>query len=223
MNRSSRVVAALILALSLGRRLRRRCGDPQEHQRAPSEVPEDRRDHEDADPRRLRAARRHRPVLHRRAGQLHPRRPARRHQDARQPHRRAHRQADRDRLQVAAPEGRDGLEAGHRREKAGRLRRSQLRLLQEIREGPAGGQGRHRLHLPLSDPRRRLGREVEADLVREGQHQGLARLDAERHDGQRQPAVRRSALQRNYAFGQKHRIRGTPGLVFEDGRTRPAR
>jgi len=27
-----------------------------------------------------------------------------------------------------------------------------------------------------------------------------------------------SALQRNYAFGQKHRIRGTPGLVFEDGR-----
>jgi thiol:disulfide interchange protein DsbC len=28
-----------------------------------------------------------------------------------------------------------------------------------------------------------------------------------------------SALQRNYAFGQKHRIRGTPGLVFEDGRS----
>ena len=27
-----------------------------------------------------------------------------------------------------------------------------------------------------------------------------------------------SALQRNFAFGQKHRIRGTPGLVFEDGR-----
>ena len=27
-----------------------------------------------------------------------------------------------------------------------------------------------------------------------------------------------SALARNYAFGQKHRISGTPGLVFEDGR-----
>jgi thiol:disulfide interchange protein DsbC len=27
-----------------------------------------------------------------------------------------------------------------------------------------------------------------------------------------------SALQRNFAFGQQHRIRGTPGLVFEDGR-----
>jgi thiol:disulfide interchange protein DsbC len=27
-----------------------------------------------------------------------------------------------------------------------------------------------------------------------------------------------SALARNFSFGQKHRIRGTPGLVFEDGR-----
>ena len=32
------------------------------------------------------------------------------------------------------------------------------------------------------------------------------------------PQCDTSALQRNYAFGQKHRIRGTPGLVFEDGR-----
>jgi thiol:disulfide interchange protein DsbC len=32
------------------------------------------------------------------------------------------------------------------------------------------------------------------------------------------PACDASALQRNFAFGQKHRIRGTPGLVFEDGR-----
>jgi thiol:disulfide interchange protein DsbC len=32
------------------------------------------------------------------------------------------------------------------------------------------------------------------------------------------PACDTSALQRNLAFGQKHRIRGTPGLVFEDGR-----
>jgi thiol:disulfide interchange protein DsbC len=32
------------------------------------------------------------------------------------------------------------------------------------------------------------------------------------------PSCDTSALQRNYAFGQKHRIRGTPGLVFEDGR-----
>ena len=29
-----------------------------------------------------------------------------------------------------------------------------------------------------------------------------------------------SALQRNYAFGKKHRINGTPGLVFEDGSSR---
>ena len=29
-----------------------------------------------------------------------------------------------------------------------------------------------------------------------------------------------SALQRNYAFGKKHRINGTPGLVFEDGSQR---
>ena len=33
------------------------------------------------------------------------------------------------------------------------------------------------------------------------------------------PQCDSSALQRNFAFGQKHRIRGTPGLVFEDGRT----
>ena len=33
------------------------------------------------------------------------------------------------------------------------------------------------------------------------------------------PPCDTSALQRNYAFGQKHRIRGTPGLVFEDGRS----
>jgi thiol:disulfide interchange protein DsbC len=32
------------------------------------------------------------------------------------------------------------------------------------------------------------------------------------------PACDTSALQRNFALGQKHRIRGTPGLVFEDGR-----
>jgi thiol:disulfide interchange protein DsbC len=32
------------------------------------------------------------------------------------------------------------------------------------------------------------------------------------------PQCDTSALQRNLAFGQKHRIRGTPGLVFEDGR-----
>jgi thiol:disulfide interchange protein DsbC len=30
-----------------------------------------------------------------------------------------------------------------------------------------------------------------------------------------------TALQRNVAFGQKHRIRGTPGLVFEDGKHLP--
>ena len=29
-----------------------------------------------------------------------------------------------------------------------------------------------------------------------------------------------TALQRNYAFGKKHRINGTPGLVFEDGSQR---
>lgn len=32
------------------------------------------------------------------------------------------------------------------------------------------------------------------------------------------PACDVSALQRNLVFGQRHRIRGTPGLVFEDGR-----
>ena len=32
------------------------------------------------------------------------------------------------------------------------------------------------------------------------------------------PQCDTSALQRNFALGQKHRIRGTPGLVFEDGR-----
>ncbi len=32
------------------------------------------------------------------------------------------------------------------------------------------------------------------------------------------PQCDTTALQRNFAFGQKHRIRGTPGLVFEDGR-----
>ena len=31
------------------------------------------------------------------------------------------------------------------------------------------------------------------------------------------PQCDTAALQRNFAFGQKHRIRGTPGLVFEDG------
>src|SRR5450755_866713 len=31
------------------------------------------------------------------------------------------------------------------------------------------------------------------------------------------PQCDTSALQRNFAFGKKHRINGTPGLVFEDG------
>ena len=121
-------------------------------------------------------------------------------------------------FKTPAAEGRDRLEAGHRRAKAGRLRRSELRLLQEVRARPAGGQGRHRLHLPLSDPRRRLAREVEADLVRQGQHQGLARLDDQGHARSTDsPDCDASVLQRNFAFGQKHRINGTPGLVFEDG------
>jgi thiol:disulfide interchange protein DsbC len=30
-----------------------------------------------------------------------------------------------------------------------------------------------------------------------------------------------SALQRNFALGRKHRITGTPGLVFEDGSHKP--
>ena len=34
------------------------------------------------------------------------------------------------------------------------------------------------------------------------------------------PSCDASALQRNYAFGKKHRINGTPGLVFEDGSQR---
>jgi thiol:disulfide interchange protein DsbC len=35
------------------------------------------------------------------------------------------------------------------------------------------------------------------------------------------PSCDTSALQRNLALGQAHRIRGTPGLVFEDGRQQP--
>ena len=33
----------------------------------------------------------------------------------------------------------------------------------------------------------------------------------------RAPTATSSALQRNVALGRKHRINGTPGLVFEDG------
>ncbi len=58
---------------------------------------------------------------------------------------------------------------------------------------PAGGQGRHRLHLPVSDPGRRFAREVEGDLVRQGQHQDLARLDDQ---GNADPATAASATPR---------------------------
>ncbi len=34
------------------------------------------------------------------------------------------------------------------------------------------------------------------------------------------PSCDSTALQRNFAFGKKHRINGTPGLVFEDGSQR---
>jgi len=34
------------------------------------------------------------------------------------------------------------------------------------------------------------------------------------------PSCDSTALQRNFAFGKKHRINGTPGLVFEDGTQR---
>jgi thiol:disulfide interchange protein DsbC len=35
------------------------------------------------------------------------------------------------------------------------------------------------------------------------------------------PACDTSALQRNLALGRKHRINGTPGLVYEDGKVQP--
>jgi thiol:disulfide interchange protein DsbC len=35
------------------------------------------------------------------------------------------------------------------------------------------------------------------------------------------PACDTSALQRNLALGRKHRITGTPGLVYEDGKMQP--
>jgi len=35
------------------------------------------------------------------------------------------------------------------------------------------------------------------------------------------PACDTSALQRNVALGRKHRINGTPGLVYEDGKVQP--
>ena len=177
-----------------------------------------------ADPRPLRAAHRHRRPLHRRAGQLPDRRPADRDQDPHQPHRAAHRQAHGDRFQDAAAEGRDGLEAGHRREKAGRLRRSELRLLQEVRARPAVGQGRHRLHLPLSDPRWRFAREVEADLVRQGQHQGLARVDDQGHADDRQPAVRHlgAAAQRR-ARPASHASTARPAWCSKTAGSSPAR
>ena len=88
-------------------RLAGEAGDPQEPGRAPAQPAEDRRGQQDADARPLRGAHRHRHPLHRRAGQLPDPGPADRHQDARQPHRGAHRQAQRDRLRQPAAEGRD--------------------------------------------------------------------------------------------------------------------
>ena len=86
------------------------------------------------------------------------------------------------------------------------------------------GQGRHRLHLPLSDPRRRLAREVEADLVREGQHQGLARLDDRGHGA--------AATARSATLGAAAQLRvrpeaphhaARPGWCSRTAAQRPAR
>ena len=62
-------------------------------------------------------------------------------------------------------------------------------------------------------------RQVARHLVRQGQRQGLARLDGA--TARRQPKnmgdCDTAALERNVAFGKKHRVSGTPAVVFEDG------
>ena len=63
-------------------------------------------------------------------------------------------------------------------------------------------------------------------LVREGQHQGLARLDDRRATPppRSTASATRSALQRNTALGRKHRINGTPGAGVRGRHARsPAR
>jgi hypothetical protein len=59
--------------------------------------------------------------------------------------------------------------------------------------------------------------------VRQGSGQGLARLDARRHAGRpRRPAnCDTAALERNVELGRKHRVQGTPALLFEDGTRAP--
>ena len=100
----------------------------------------------------------------------------------------------------------------------------ELRLLQEVRARPAGGQGRHRLHLPVSDPRRRFAREVAQIWCAKDNTKAWRDWMIKGTPIPEQPRpCDASALQRNVALGRKHRITGTPGLVFEDGRSKPAR
>ena len=125
-------------------------------------------------------------------------------------------------FKTPAAEGRDRLEAGHRRAQARRLRRSELRLLQEVRARPAGGQGRHRLHLPVSDPRRRFAGEVEgrSGAPRTTPRPGATGCSRARRSTSSPQLRQLSACSATSRFGKKHRINGTPGLVFEDGSQR---
>ena len=58
--------------------------------------------------------------------------------------------------------------------------------------------------------------------MRQGQRQGLARLDDRWRDAaQGGGDCDASVLQRNTELGRKHRVNGTPALVFEDGKRVP--
>jgi len=97
---------------------------------------------------------------------------------------------------------------------------TQLRLLQAFRARPAGGQGRDDLHLPLP-VLGGLERQVACDLVLEGRDEDLARLDDRRRDAAKHGRMRCRGHRTQHALGRKHRINGTPAVLFEDGRRVP--
>jgi thiol:disulfide interchange protein DsbC len=137
---------------------------------------------------------------------------------ATQPDRGAHRQALGHRFRQPAAEGCVHDRARQRQAQARGVRGPELRLLQALRARPAEGGQRDGVHVPVPDPgaRTRLEKsQATSGAPRTRPRPGSTGWCATRP--RPPPAATPPALTRNIEFGRKHKITGTPTLIFADG------
>ena len=213
--------AAVLLAASSPRRLRRRSGHPQEPRRADPDFPKIDEVQKTGMPG-IYDPGRHRHPLHRRERQLPDPGRGDRYQDARQPHRAAHRQADGDRLQEPAAQGRS---SGSRAPARGSSSSSPTRTAATARSSSATCRKSRTSPSTPSSIRSSaaIRRRSRSDLVRQGQHQGLARLDDQGHPAENSPNCDTSALQRNPPSARSTASTARPGWCSRTAASAPAR